>query len=214
MKWFQRKTYPDFWNTYSASFKTKNSDLQTTRFVVFDTETTGLNPKIDKILSIGTIAISNFSIDVADSFECYIIQENFNVATVEIHGILKEGNITKITEEEAIKQFLNHIKNAVLVAHHANFDITMINEALNRLGLPKLKNKVLDTGTLYKKTKYIKKDIFYSLDELCETFNITKHDRHTASGDAFLTAMVFLKTLSLLKHKNSKLQLRHLFSWL
>ncbi|TCP22652.1 DNA polymerase-3 subunit epsilon [Tenacibaculum skagerrakense] len=214
MKWFQRKAYPDFWKNYTDSFKAKQNDLKTTRFVVFDTETTGLNPKVDKILSIGTVAVSNFSIDVADSLECYVIQENFNADTVPIHGILKEGNITKITEEEAIIQFLNHIKNAVLIAHHANFDIQMINEALHRLGLPKLKNKVLDTGVLYKKTKYVNRNNFYSLDELCEIFKITKHDRHTASGDAFLTALIFLKILSLLKRKNSKLQLKHLFTWI
>ena len=60
-------------------------------------------------------------------------------------------NIYKIEEKKAVIQFLEYIKNSVIVAHHAAFDVEMINKALIRLELPKLKNKVLDTGILYKK---------------------------------------------------------------
>lgn len=207
MRWFKSKTYPEFWNSYANSFHKKYS-LEDTRFVVFDTETTGLNPKQDRLLSIGTVTIINFQIDVADQLECYIKQKHFNTKTVEIHGILKEGSLHKIEEKEAIKQFLKHIEGAILVAHHVHFDVAMINEALKRLGLPKLKNKTVDTGILYRKTKYIKTDKHYSLDDLCNKFNITMHDRHTASGDAYLTAILFLKLCALLKAKNKRLTLR------
>ena len=209
MGWFNTKIYPEYWQTYVKSLN-KAYSLQHTRFVVFDTETTGLNPKQDRILSIGTVTVLNFSIDVADQLECYIKQAHFNSKTVEIHGILKAGNILKIDEETAIKQFLKHIEGAVLVAHHIAFDVAMINEALKRLGLPKLKNKTIDTGTLYQKTKYIKDQKHYSLDALCKTFNITMHDRHTASGDAYLTAVLFLKLCAKLKEKNKGLSLSKL----
>lgn len=204
MGWFTRKTYPDFYNAYAESFKQKNKHLETTRFVVFDTETTGLSPKEDFILSIGTVTIQNFNIHVADSLECYIQQENYNAKTVEIHGILKTGSIKKMEETEAIKQFLKHIEGAVLVAHHIAFDVAMINQALKRMDLPKLKNKLVDTGQLYKKTKYVKDHKHYSLDALCKKFHITMHDRHTASGDAYLTAILFLKFAALLKAKKNR----------
>ncbi|WP_299336234.1 PolC-type DNA polymerase III [uncultured Psychroserpens sp.] len=213
MSWFKRQTYPEFYTNYLESFKGKSNTLETIRFVVFDTETTGLNPKSDRILSIGTVAVTNFQIDVADSLELYVKQEQFNAKTVEIHGLLKEGLITKTEETQAIQQFLAHIENAVLVAHHIAFDVAMINEALKRMNLPKLKNKVVDTGTLYKKTKYLKDETHYSLDELCATFNITMHDRHTASGDAYLTAVLFLKLTALLRQKKSRLSLRDLTGW-
>lgn len=209
MGWFKTTIYPEYWKQYVNSFN-KGYSLEHTRFVVFDTETTGLNPKQDRLLSIGTVTIINFKIDVADQLECYIKQEHFNAKTVEIHGILKEGPLDKIEEEEAIKQFLKHIEGAILVAHHVHFDVTMINEALKRLGLPKLKNKTVDTGTLYRKTKYIKTDKHYSLDDLCNKFNITMHDRHTASGDAYLTAILFLKLCALLKEKNKGLTLKEI----
>ena len=213
LKWFKHKDYPEFWNTYSNRFKQNNSkDLNSTRFIVFDTETSGLDTSLDRILSIGAISVISNKLDVADSFELYLKQDIFNAETVEIHGILKEGSITKFKEKEAIIKFLDYIKDAVLVAHHAAFDIAMINESLKRLELPKLKNKSLDTGILFKKTTLHKTDNkHYGLDELSDTFNIKKHDRHTASGDAYITGLIFLKILSNLKQKNKKITLKDLF---
>ena len=73
----------------------------------------------------------------------------------------------------------------------------MINKALERNGLAILKNRTLDTATLYKKTlikSYLleRKD-HYTLDDLADKFDISKKDRHTAMGDAYITAIAFLK---------------------
>ncbi len=203
ISWFKYKNYPIFWKQYSKKFKQKQpKSIENTRFVVFDTETTGLDIFNDRILSIGAIGVSNNTIDVADSFEIYLKQEKFKAETVKIHGILKEGKLTKHSEAEAVEDFINFIENAVLVAHHAAFDIEMINAALKRLELPKLKNKIIDTGILYKKLEG-KKDSHFNLDVLCEEFIIPKHDRHTAAGDAFITALLFLKIVSTLKKERN-----------
>ncbi|RED43496.1 DNA polymerase-3 subunit epsilon [Winogradskyella eximia] len=210
MNWFKRKTYPEFWQNYVANFKeSKHHKLKDIRFIVFDTETTGLNTKEDRILSIGCVGIENFKIKIADQLECYVMQEHFNADTVKIHGLLKEGTLSKLEEEEAIIQFLDFVKNAVLVAHHAAFDVTMINNALKRMQLPKLKNKVLDTGHLFQKTKLDTTKEHFGLDELSKRFNIPLHDRHTASGDAYITAVLFLKLLAIL-NKNDDLTLKDL----
>ncbi len=201
LSWFKHKNYLFFWVEYLKKFKTSQPNtIENTRFVVFDTETTGLETSTDRILSIGAISIFNNVIDVSDSFEVYLKQDEFKSETVEIHGILKEGNLLKLSEAEALEQFINYLGNAVLVAHHTAFDIEMINAALKRLNLPNLKNKSIDTGMLYKKLDG-KKDIHFSLDVLCNEFNIPKHDRHTASGDAFITAIAFLKIVSKLKQE-------------
>lgn len=203
LSFFKRKTYPKFYKNYINSFKTKQPKMvEETRFVVFDTETTGLDTSKDRILSIGAIAINNGIIDVADSFEIYLKQNEFNAETVEIHGILKEGTIEKISEEKAIEQFVSYLENAVLIAHHAAFDIEMINTSLKRMKLPQLKNKSIDTGILYKKLEG-KQNNHYSLDKLCEEFKIPMHDRHIASGDAYITAILFLKTVSKLKQERT-----------
>ena len=200
---FTQKNHPEFWKDYLKKFKQKQpKSIETTRFVVFDTETTGLNITKDRILSIGAIVINNSIIDVSDSFELYLKQDEFNAETVEIHGLLKDGHLIKTSEEKAIKQFVEYLGNSVLVAHHAAFDIEMINASLKRMNLPKLKNKTIDTGILYKKLEG-KKDNLFNLDVLCDEFNIPKHDRHTASGDAFITALLFLKITSKLKNERS-----------
>lgn len=203
LSWLKYKNHPVFWRTYLKTFKSKQpNSTETTRFVVFDTETTGLNIASDKILSIGAICIVNNTIEVADSIELYLKQDDYSAESIEIHGILNDGDLVKISEQEALEQFIAFIENSVLVAHHAAFDIEMINAALKRRNLPKLKNKSIDTGILYKKLEG-KKDNHYNLDVLCSEFNIPKHDRHTASGDAFMTAILFLKIIAKLKKERT-----------
>jgi len=206
---------PEFWRNYEAKFQEKPAqEIAETRFVVFDTETTGFDNKKDRMLSIGAVAIKNKSINIADGFEEYISQEKFNPKTVKIHGIIQNERIETLSEEEAVKAFLKYIGNSVLVAHHAGFDVGMVNEALYRMGLPKLKNKVLDTVDLYRGTRIISnlinREKSYSLDEIAETYNIDIKDRHTAAGDAFITAIAFLKILGKL-NTDRKLNLKKLF---
>ncbi len=205
MKWrwnlSNKSDFPPFWKDYLNTFKDfKDPILSKTRIVVYDTETTGFDIKEDRILSIGAIAINNGVIDLSDSFEIYIDQDIFNKETVKIHGILKKGNYQKFTEQEALKQFIQYLGNAPLIAHHAIFDQRMINQALARMSLGKLKNAIYDTGILYKKTKHFISESIpgqtYTLDSIAKELNISMEDRHTAAGDAFITALVFLKTLA------------------
>jgi len=211
MNWWKRKSYPEYWHSYLTHFsKNQEQDLEQLRFVVFDTETTGLNTKADRVLSIGCVAIEGLKIKISDQLETYLNQEQFNASTVKIHGLLKTGKFSKIEESEAIVHFLNYIQDAVIVAHHAAFDIAMINQILLRQGLPQLKNKVLDTGHLFQKTKRNTSKSHFSLDELAEQFKIPLHDRHTASGDAYITALLFLKLVAKLKATNAQLKLKDL----
>ncbi len=181
--------------------------------MVFDTETTGFDFKNDRVLSIGAVAINKGVIDVADSLEIYVKQQVFKEDTVQIHGILKGDTLAKITEQEAVEKFLEYAGSSVLVAHHASFDKNMIDAALGRCGLGKLKNRMLDTTILYKKTKHFtsitNQNKVYSLDLLCQELNIGAKDRHTASGDAFITAIAFLKILAKL-NSNNKLTVKEL----
>ncbi|WP_372755304.1 exonuclease domain-containing protein [Mariniflexile sp.] len=207
---FKKKSnYPDFWNDYINCFQSKNeSTIPATRFIAFDTETTGFDKKEDRILSIGAVSFTGKTINVNDSLELYLKQDIFKAETVKIHGLMKSESKEKISELDAIKAFLAYIKNDVLIAHHANFDKNMVNEMLLRHGLGKLKNKFIDTGVLYKKSIHViyrDKDKIYSLDELAKELNVPIVDRHTATGDALITALIFLKVLARLdkrKHLN------------
>ncbi|MEL6916351.1 MAG: 3'-5' exonuclease [Bacteroidota bacterium] len=198
---------PEFWKAYEKSFDAKPiADISKTEFVVLDTETTGFDYERDRILSIGAILLKNNCIAINKSLEIFLQQKHYNSETVKIHGILKKGKIKKVSEIDALRQFLEYLENRVIVAHHAHFDMTMLNKALKRNGLPRLKNEVLDTVNLYKKTlirsNLLEKKENYSLDELADKFSISKKDRHTAMGDAYITAIAFLKIIRKLNDKN------------
>ncbi|MCM4156874.1 3'-5' exonuclease [Gramella sp. AN32] len=214
--WFNTKkrnqNQPYFWQKYSEKFEKKTPEnIDEIKFVVFDTEATGFDFEKDRILSIGAVRVQNREIKISENFEVYLEQERFNPETVKIHGIIQNEKFEKVEELEALKLFLAYIENSVLVAHHAGFDLKMVNKALKRHNLPKLKNKFLDTAYLYKKTRiatnFIDPNKMYSLDDIAEDYNIEAIDRHTATGDAFITALIFMKLLGKIKSKG-KLPLR------
>jgi DNA polymerase-3 subunit epsilon len=190
--WFKKivKGKPKFWETYLTYFEAKE---RSNRYVVFDCESTGLDYKKDRILSIGAVSVMDNKIEVSDYLEVFLIQDVFKPESVPIHGIMRDGNEDKIVEAEAVIRFLSFIKDATLVGHHIDFDIELINEALKKLDLGKLKNEFMDTDAMYQKLKNLPFEEHHNLDELCDIFKIRKSDRHTASGDAFITALLFLK---------------------
>tara|TARA_B100000809_G_C15139668_1_gene532540 strand:+ start:4415 stop:5092 length:678 start_codon:yes stop_codon:yes gene_type:complete len=212
---FKHNPYPDFWISYCDLFKKKEKNtFKETRFVALDTETTGFDFKEDRILCIGAIGILENKILVKDGLEVYLNQLIFKSETVHIHGLIKNEKVEKVNEKEALILFLDYIKDSILVAHHASFDIGIINKALKRHQLGKLKNDVLDTAILFKRSKHIVNIIdptkVYSLDEVARELKITAKDRHTAAGDAYITALAFLKILPKL-NKEGKMRYKDLF---
>jgi len=204
----------NFWKKEETNLFDENITIEETRFVVLDTETTGFDYENDRILCIGALVLQNGIISVNDSFEVYLEQDHYDKSTAQIHGILKAFVVQRPTELEALEQFLTFLGDSIVVAHHTIFDVTMINKALERNGLPSLTNKTLDTAYLYKKT-LIQSHLFerkdhYTLDDLADKFDISKKDRHTALGDAYITAIAFLKIVKKLKEKKA-INLNQLF---
>lgn len=160
---------------------------------MFDMQTSGLDWKDDVILSIGAIGIVNNAIEVGDFLEVHVQQDKFTSQSVALSGVLKEDNHEKVVEAEAMIKFLNFIKDSTLVSHNINLDVEMINQALKRLDLGRLRNPIMDTNVLYLKWKDLPEDTHATLDELCDALKVRKSDRHTASGNAYITALLFLK---------------------
>ncbi|WGK66074.1 3'-5' exonuclease [Croceiramulus getboli] len=190
-------SYPAFWEAYVNSFDKETSDyVDDTRFVAIDCETTGLHKQKDRMLSLGAIAIEDKKIQVHEAMETFVAQKYFRKDTVAIHGIRKSGR-SKMSELEALESFLDFISNAVLIGHHITFDLAMINQALKRHGLKKLKNQTIDTGRFYRDhiQPGFEAERHISLDELCKILKIRMKDRHTALGDAYLSGLAFIKML-------------------
>ena len=206
INFFKKKQTPKFWedHIYKVRNSKKYSNFEDIRFVALDTETTGFDYENDRILCIGAVAIKNNKILVSDAIEIYIKQDVFNKETVKIHGIRKDGDEEKLSEEEAIIKFIDYLDDAVIVAHHTAFDVTMINMALKRLNVGSLESKQLDTNYIHKKiTKTDTYKKIFSLEELCEIYDVKMHDRHTALGDALITAYLFLKQTAKYKKNNA-----------
>ena len=172
------------------------------RFVALDSETTGLNPETDRLITIGAVAVQNGDIVLDDSFEAMLRVER-NTAAVTVHGITREETRGGLDEPEAVRRFLDYLGDGVIVGHHIGHDISTLNAAYRRHWGFELLNRSLDTMDL---TLHLERSGAFAdrervreftLDSLCEMFGVIPHDRHTAGGDAFITAQVFQRLLRL-----------------
>ncbi|MCD8483562.1 MAG: 3'-5' exonuclease [Verrucomicrobia bacterium] len=178
------------------------------RFVVLDTESTGFDTKRDRIISIGAVGMMHFQIMLEDSFEV-MMPIAYNTSSVTVHGITKEQAESGVAEKDALRMFLGYLRDGILVGHHLQHDVDLLNNALQQhfgISLPNLKVdtadltfRLQDLGAFADYTNQLQSG---SLDHLCSYFGILPHDRHTASGDAFLTAQIFLKLLKRAKQNN------------
>jgi DNA polymerase-3 subunit epsilon len=170
------------------------------RFVALDTETTGLDPRRDKIITIGAVVVQGGEILLEDAFEV-LLKVAYNNSSVTVHGITRDEAVEGMEESEAIALFLDYLLDGVIVGHHIGHDIAALNCACERHFNLTLSNRSLDTMDL---TLHLNDDGAFrgipmadgfSLDALCDMFGVVPHDRHTAGGDAFITAQIFLRLL-------------------
>ena len=89
------KEYPEFWKTYLSKF-----DKKSKRFVILSTETSGLNPVKDVILSIGSFAVVDDSIVIGDSFEAVLLQYKFLHDNGLSNEFIVESKMKKLSEPE------------------------------------------------------------------------------------------------------------------
>lgn len=178
------------------------------QFIVIDTETTGLNPKEDYILSYGAVKLKGYSIQVPTATEMYLNAPAIKKESVKVHGIIPKGDFTSLPH--FAEKILAYLGTDIIVGHHIGFDIAMIEKAMKPFGLKKIQNPIIDTLDLalrLEKGPHFDPQMAsgeYSLDQLCTRYGIEVDDRHTAAGDAFLTAQLFLKLLKIAERKGIK----------
>jgi len=188
------KEYPEFWKLYLGKFETKSS-----RYVILNTETTGLNPKKDVILSFGALGVTSDIIRIGDNFEVVILQYKYLHDNDLSNEFLIESKLTKLAEYQAIQSLVDYIGNAVLVGHRIHFDLEMINDVLEKMDCGKLKNEALDIEIMHQ--KFVDSTKSFSLDDLVTQYKIPENERNSASDDAYSIALLFLKLKSRLGFK-------------
>jgi DNA polymerase-3 subunit epsilon len=163
--------------------------------VVFDTETSGLNPEIDQIVSIGAVKIKGNRILLSEKFHIYI-KGNLKEEAIKIHQIRKHDLQNGESIENGIEQFLNFIGSRPVVGYYLQFDVAMINrEVRPKLGVG-LPNKKIEVSELYfdkMQKKFPHGNIDLKFDTILKELQIPTLGKHDALNDAIMTAMIYLK---------------------
>lgn len=172
--------------------------LKELRFVVFDTETTGLRPSQgDEIISIAAVRIENGEIDEAGAFS-RLVNPGIPIppASIKFHGITDDMVNGEAGIAEVLPSFRDYVGDAILVAHNAAFDMTFLRLKEEQTGTV-FSNLVLDTLLMNVFLEHESEN--HSLDSIAERMGIRIEGRHTALGDSIATARVFLKMLNRLE---------------
>jgi DNA polymerase-3 subunit epsilon len=164
------------------------------REIVFDTETTGLNPSGgDRIVEIGCVEIYN-RVETGRHFHAYFNPErDMPFEAQEVHGLTNLFLSDKPRFSERVEDLLEFIEDSPLVAHNAGFDFGFLNFELERCGRPQVcMSRMRDTLQLARMKHPGAK---HSLDALCMRFGIDRSHRvkHGALLDAQLLAQVYVE---------------------
>ncbi len=199
----RRKDLPEVIRNYLQAFKGFDfkKPITETEFVIFDTETTGLDVrKGDRIVSISGVRLKEGRIDLSDVFH-EIVNPNRDIpsASTVVHEILPRMVNGKPTIEKILPDFIRYIGTSVLVAHHAWLDMSFFNREVGRLyGIP-IQNIVLDTVVLdhvlvAKKTSAsmtTTMKVDSTLGAVAERYHVTVEELHSSFWDALATAQIF-----------------------
>jgi len=167
-------------------------------FVVLDCEATGFNTAKDRILSLAIAELRAGRLHLPRSASWLFQQERPVADSVAVHGILPTDTAQGEPERNVLLELLPRLQGAVIVGHHIGFDVAMLNAAMKRHFHYSLRNPIMDTARFamdaveaFARTGYPGQRE-PTLDEVCAQCAITPTDRHTAEGDAFTTATLFL----------------------
>ncbi len=166
-------------------------------YTVFDTETTGLQPAAgDEIIQIGAARLVNGKLLRSECFEQLVDPRRpIPRETIPIHGISQDMVAGKPNIAEVLPVFHSFVHDTVLVAHNAAFDMRFLQLQEGRTGI-RFDQPVLDTLLLSAVVHPNQES--HQLEAIAERFGVTVIGRHTALGDAMVTAEVFLKLIPLL----------------
>lgn len=167
------------------------------REIVWDTETTGLDPFTgDRLVEIGAVELINH-VRTGREYHQYINPlRSMSEEVIRVHGLTEEFLADKPTFDEIVDEFLAFVgTDSKLVAHNASFDMKFLNFQLKELGKPEIgEDRVVDSLLIARK-KFPGARV--NLDELCRRFGVDNSNRtvHGALLDAQLLADVYLELL-------------------
>jgi DNA polymerase-3 subunit epsilon len=186
----------DLFGAAPESSEMDDRPLATLAYTVFDTETTGLSPAGgDEIIQIGAVRIVNGRMLRQECFE-QLVDPGRVITDASIHGITQGMVAGKPRIEQVLPAFHAFAQDTVLVAHNAAFDMKFLQLKEASTGIV-FRQPLLDTLLL--SALVHPNQPSHELEAIAERFGITVLGRHTALGDAVLTAEVMLRLIPLLQ---------------
>jgi DNA polymerase-3 subunit epsilon len=160
-----------------------------TRYVVVDLETSGLDPRRDRLIAIGAVALTGRRIRGDDCFEAVLRQPWASAGdNILIHRIGGERQLGGVAPAEALEQFLEFAGDAPLVAFRADFDRTVLERAVRRELGTRLRNAWLDLAVLLP-ALHASSDCV-TMEQWLGRFGIPPLERHDALCDALAEAQL------------------------
>ena len=175
-------------------------------FVVVDTELTGLNPRLDEIVSIAGVRIRGMKIVVHDCFYSYVRPkiEKHTTGTF-LHRITPEELKKAPSPGAALEAFVDFCGNSVMVGHHVYIDMSFLWKTMTKTMSGVIKNPVIDSMQLamcYRNNRKVapgyqdildaRSDRAYSLAALSKAYRLPIFPQHDALQDALQTAYLFI----------------------
>lgn len=186
--------------------------LQNGRFVVFDTETTGLHcHKGDEIISLGAIVIEDGRLTGEKFSQLINPCREIPALATEITGITDDMVAEAPEFFTVLEAFLEFSQTSFFVAHNGAFDLAFINQKLKTQCGCKFRPALLDTYILSHLLSPMRRS--HSLDALAPAYEIDLEGRHSALGDSLITGQLFLKMVANLLTKGIH-STGHLFEYL
>lgn len=174
------------------AYNSAHRTLKDETYVVFDVETTGLSAVYDTIIELAAVKVKEGTI--IDRFESFANPYHaLSATTIELTGITDDMVKDAPDIADVLKKFQAWIADDILVAHNAAFDMGFLNVGLQKLGMEKAPNPVIDTlelgRFLYPELKN------HRLNTLCKKFDINLTQHHRAIYDAEATGYLLIKML-------------------
>jgi DNA polymerase III subunit epsilon len=174
-----------------------NIPLDRASFAVVDTETTGLNPRRDALLSIGAVMLRHATLSLGESFHCYIASERESSReNVLVHGIAPSQQSQGAPPASCLIDFLDFCGGEPLVAFHAPFDRAFLSRAMRRYLGARLGNAFLDLAWLLPALFPAALGPRAGLDDWARHFNLHIPRRHSADADALAAGELTLVALA------------------
>jgi DNA polymerase-3 subunit epsilon len=181
----------------SVPFPAPRSDCREVEYVAVDLETTGLDPRLDEIITVGLVCLTGLRIDLSTAQHRYVLpSREIPEQSAVIHKITDDRAAAGESLAEVLTELFSLLAGKVMIAHHARFELQFLNAACERVFGGKFLIPVIDTQWIMQRwlerrdRAYSAKDL--RLAAIRERYGLPQYRAHNALSDALASAELFI----------------------